>query len=76
MPSVRVKEGESFESFLRRFKRSVEKAGVPKELRKREFHQKGAALKQRRIAAARKRLLKKQYRERQLFEDNSRGRRH
>ena len=51
MPSVRVKEGEPFEVAMRRFKRAVEKAGIPKELRSRAFHQKGSVQKQRRIAA-------------------------
>jgi small subunit ribosomal protein S21 len=76
MPSVRVKEGESIDSAIRRFKRAVEKAGIPKELRSRAFHQKGSVQKQRRIAAAKKRLLKKLSRERQMFDDNSRDRRH
>lgn len=76
MPSVRVKEGESFDSAIRRFKRAVEKAGIPKELRSRAFHQKGSVQKQRRVAAAKKRLLKKLSRERQMFDDSSRDRRH
>lgn len=59
MPSVKVREGEPFDSVIRRFKRAVEKAGIPKELRRREFHQKGSTLKQRRLAAAKKRLLKR-----------------
>ena len=59
MPSVKVRDGEPFDSVIRRFKRAVEKAGIPKELRRREFHQKGSTLKQRRLAAARKRLLKR-----------------
>lgn len=76
MPSVRVKEGEPFEAAMRRFKRAVEKAGIPKELRSRAFYQKGSVQKQRRIAAAKKRLLKKLFRERQIFDENSRDRRH
>ena len=59
MPSIKVRDGEPFDSVIRRFKRAVEKAGIPKELRRREFHQKGSTLKQRRIAAAKKRLLKR-----------------
>jgi len=59
MPMVRVKEGEPVESAIRRFKRAVEKAGIPKELRRREFHQKQSKIKQRKIAAARKRHLKR-----------------
>ena len=59
MPSIRVKEGESIESAMRRLKRLVEKAGYPKEWRKREFYVKGSARKQRDIAAAKKRLQKR-----------------
>jgi len=63
MPSVRIREGESVDSAMRRFKRAVEKAGIPKELRKREFHQKASTKKKREAAAARKRHLKKLSRE-------------
>jgi len=63
MASVRVREGESLESAMRRFKRLVEKAGIPKELRRREFYQKGSAIRKRKAAAARKRHLKKLARE-------------
>lgn len=59
MPSVRLRDGESVDSAMRRFKRAVEKAGIPKELRKREFYQKGSAVRKRKAAAARKRHLKK-----------------
>ena len=37
MPSIRVKENEPFEVAIRRFKRTVEKAGLLTELRAREF---------------------------------------
>lgn len=63
MPSVRIREGESVDSAVRRFKRAVEKAGIPKELRRREFYQKGSAIRKRKAAAARKRHLKKLMRE-------------
>jgi small subunit ribosomal protein S21 len=63
MPSVRLREGESVDSAMRRFKRAVEKAGIPKELRRREFYQKGSAIRKRKAAAARKRHLKKLMRE-------------
>lgn len=59
MPSTKVKDNEPFDSAMRRFKRAVERAGTLKEVRNREFHLKGSVLKQRRIAAARKRLLKR-----------------
>jgi small subunit ribosomal protein S21 len=72
MPSVRVKENEPIDSAIRRFKRAVEKAGIPKELRSRAFHEKGSVKKQRRKAAAVKRLQKKLARERQMFDDKDR----
>jgi small subunit ribosomal protein S21 len=59
MPSVRMRDGESVDSAIRRFKRAVEKAGIPKELRRREFYQKGSTVRKRKAAAARKRHLKK-----------------
>jgi small subunit ribosomal protein S21 len=61
--SVRVRDGESVDSAMRRFKRAVEKAGIPKELRRREFYQKGSTVRKRKAAAARKRHLKKLQRE-------------
>ena len=63
MPSVRMRDGESVDSAIRRFKRAVEKAGIPKELRRREFYQKGSTVRKRKAAAARKRHLKKLMRE-------------
>ncbi|MFM8454069.1 MAG: 30S ribosomal protein S21 [Gammaproteobacteria bacterium] len=59
MPMVRIREGESIDSAIRRFKRSVEKAGLPKELRKRECFKKPSQERKREEAAARKRHLKK-----------------
>lgn len=63
MPSIRLRDGESIDSAMRRFKRAVEKAGIPKELRRREFYQKGSTIRKRKAAAARKRHLKKIMRE-------------
>ncbi len=63
MPSVRVKEHETIDSAMRRLKRMVEKAGYPKEWRKREFYVKRSTKKQREIAAAKKRWQKRVYSE-------------
>lgn len=59
MPSIKVKQNEPFEVALRRFKRSVEKAGVITETRKREFYEKPTWRRKREKAAAVKRWLKK-----------------
>ena len=48
MSEIRVKEGESLESALRRFKRSTARSGVLAEVRKREAYEKSALLSARR----------------------------
>ena len=40
MPGIRVKDGESIESALKRFKKATEKAGILSEIRKREHYEK------------------------------------
>ncbi len=59
MLSVTVKEDESFESALRRFKKQCEKAGVLSELRKREHYEKPSARRKKKAMAARKEALKR-----------------
>jgi small subunit ribosomal protein S21 len=59
MPTVKVKDGESFESVIRRFKKQCEKAGILTEVRKREHYEKPSVRKKRKSIAAQKRLEKK-----------------
>ena len=59
MTGVRVKDGESYEHALRRFKKKVEKAGIIREVRRREHFDKPSIEKKKKAAAARKRLIKK-----------------
>ena len=59
MPVVKVKENESFEQAMRRFKKTCEKAGILTELRRREYYDKPSIRKKKKTAAARKRALKK-----------------
>ena len=56
---VRVREGEPFERALRRFRRQVERAGILKEVRRRQHYEKPSIRKKKKALAARKRLLKK-----------------
>lgn len=58
MPKVVVKQGESFESAFRKFKKSVESSGLLKELKAREFYEKPTAKNKRKKAEAVKRLKK------------------
>jgi small subunit ribosomal protein S21 len=57
MPGVRVKDGESFESALRRFKKKCEKAGILSDLRKHQHFEKPSARRKRKEAAARRKAL-------------------
>lgn len=59
MTTVRVKENEPFDVALRRFKRTVEKTGLLTELRAREFYEKPAWERKRKLAAAVKRHYKR-----------------
>ena len=59
MPLVKIKDNESFEQALRRFKKQVEKAGILTELRRREAYDKPSVRKKKKEAAARRRALKK-----------------
>ena len=55
MTSVIVKENESLENALRRFKRNCAKAGILQEIRKREFYEKPSVKRKKKSEAARKR---------------------
>jgi small subunit ribosomal protein S21 len=59
MTGVRVKDGESFENAMKRFKKSVEKAGILSEVRKREHYEKPSVKKKKKAIAAKKRAMKK-----------------
>lgn len=56
---VKIKDGESFESAFRKFKKSCEKAGILSEVKKREHFEKPSVSKKKKSAAARKRAVKK-----------------
>lgn len=58
MSEVRVKENESLDSALKRFKRQCAKAGVLAEVRKREHYEKPSVRRKKKSEAARKRKFK------------------
>lgn len=58
MSEVRLKENESLESALKRFKRQCAKAGVLAEVRKREHYEKPSVRRKKKSEAARKRKYK------------------
>lgn len=59
MTTVLVREDESFESALRRFRKQVEKAGVLFEMRNRQHYEKPSVRRKKKALAARKKMLKK-----------------
>ena len=58
MSEVRVKENESLDSALKRFKRSCAKAGVLADLRKKEYYQSPSVKRRKKSEAARKNKTK------------------
>ena len=60
MPGIVIREGDSFEGALKKFKKQCEKAGTLNEIRKREAYEKPSVKRKKKAIAARKRALKKQ----------------
>ena len=58
MSQVRVKENESLDSALRRFKRQTSRDGIIQEVRKREHYEKPSVARKKKSEAARKRKYK------------------
>ncbi len=59
MTQINVKEGESYESFIRRFRRACERAGIPKEVKRREYYEKPSERRKRKLAEARRKAWRK-----------------
>lgn len=58
MAEVKIKDNESLESALRRFKKQCSRAGVIAEVRKREAYEKPSVKRKKKSEAARKRKYK------------------
>ena len=59
MPDVRIRENESFENALKRFKKQCEKTGILSEIRKREHFEKPSLKRKRKALTAKKRTMKR-----------------
>jgi ribosomal protein S21 len=59
-----VREDESLENALKRFKRKCEKSGILTEIKKRQHYEKPSVKRKRKALAARKKLLKRLAQER------------
>ena len=62
MVNVRVREGESIEDAIRRFKRECERNGIMQEIKKREFYKAPSVVRKEKLAEAkrknRRRMMK------------------
>ena len=58
MSEIRIKDNESLDSALRRFKRSCARSGVLAEVRKREHYENPSVKRKKKSEAARKRKFK------------------
>ena len=59
MPIVRVRESDSFENALKRFKKQCEREGILSEIKKREHYEKPSERKKKKLLAARKKAYRK-----------------
>jgi small subunit ribosomal protein S21 len=59
MAEIRIKDNESLESALRRFKKQCSRSGVIAEVRKREAYEKPSVKRKKKSEVARKRKFKK-----------------
>jgi small subunit ribosomal protein S21 len=63
---IRVDDGEHLEKAIKRFKRMVEKEGIIREWKKREYYEKPSTVRNRKRKALERKLLKKQRKLRQM----------
>lgn len=59
MPSVNVKEMDSFEAALKMFKKQCEREGILSEIKKREHYEKPSVKRKKKLLAAKKKIAKK-----------------
>uniref|UniRef100_A0A7C4AIP1 Small ribosomal subunit protein bS21 n=1 Tax=Thermodesulfovibrio aggregans TaxID=86166 RepID=A0A7C4AIP1_9BACT len=59
MPSVNVRDMDSFEAALKMFKKQCEREGILSEIKKREHYEKPSVKRKKKILAAKKKLAKK-----------------
>ncbi len=64
MVLVKVREGETIEDALRRFKRECERNGIMQEIKRREYFESPSAKKKRKAAEARRKLKRRSMRQR------------
>jgi small subunit ribosomal protein S21 len=59
MVTVKVREGESIEEAIRRFKRECERNGIMQEIKKREFYKAPSVVRKEKLAEAKRKIRRK-----------------
>ena len=59
MVSVKVRDGESIEEAIRRFKRECERNGIMQEIKKRECYKSPSVIKKEKLAEAKRKIRRK-----------------
>ena len=59
MVNVRVREGESIEEAIRRFKRECERNGIMQEIKKREFYRSPSVVRKEKLAEAKRKIRRR-----------------
>ncbi len=63
MVNVRVREGESIEEAIRRFKRECERNGIMQEIKKREFYRAPSVVRKEKLAEAKRKMRRRMVKE-------------
>jgi small subunit ribosomal protein S21 len=63
MVNVRVREGESIEEAIRRFKRECERNGIMQEIKKREFYRAPSVVRKEKLAEAKRKMRRRMMKE-------------
>jgi small subunit ribosomal protein S21 len=63
MVNIKVREGESVEEAIRRFKRECEKNGIMQEIKKREFYKAPSVLKKEKLTEIKRKIRRKMLRD-------------
>lgn len=64
MVEIKVRENESLESALKRFKRQIQRDGIIQDIKKHEYYEKPSEVRKRKMIAAKKREKQRARRER------------
>ncbi|MFH1369316.1 MAG: 30S ribosomal protein S21 [Elusimicrobiota bacterium] len=63
MVNIRVRDGESIEDAIRRFKRECERNGIMQEIKKREFYRAPSVVRKEKLAEAKRKMRRRMMKE-------------